>query len=184
MIGCLIHSSAVLFIPLYFVLNIKIRTSVKIISLIVISLSSTFIMPSIVNILLQTKHAMYLTNGAYSSLESVNLSTILNAFLFLIYEFAIDKDTEDRIYANCHYMGVIVSLFLTSLPLAMRVFMAFRYVEFLSIPNLISKLKVTACTKKILIGLIFIFYFIYFIHGVYIKNGNDVLPYKTFFSIN
>lgn len=182
LIGCLIHSSAILFLPLYFILNKKIKSSLKIISLIVISGSMAIILPIISNILLQTKHAMYITNGAYSALENINLSTVLNFLIFLIYEFVIDQDPKDRIYANCHYIGVISSLFLTSLPLTMRIFMAFRYVEFLSIPNLIEKLRIGKTSKKIIMALVIVFYFIYFIHGVYLENGNGVLPYKTFFS--
>ena len=35
--------------------------------------------------------------------------------------------------------------------------------------------------KKCILAFILIFYFCYFIYGVGVQNGNDVLPYKTIF---
>ena len=91
------------------------------------------------------------------------------------------KDKKDIIYSKCHLVGIIVSIFVTKIPLAMRIFMSFRYIEFLSVPNLLEKIKMKQTYKKFILIGIMISYFVYFIYGVYIKNGNTVLPYNTIF---
>lgn len=179
-IGFLFHSSAFIFFPLYFILNKKKKLSFKLILLLVIFLSSSIIMPYILNFLLTTKYAMYINNGAFSPLDSINLSSIINLTWFLAYELLLkEKDDEDTIYSNIHFLGIIISLFITSLPLALRIFMSFRYIEFISVPNLISKLKTNKLNKGIFTAFVLVFYFAYFIYGVGVQNGNDVLPYKT-----
>ena len=96
-------------------------------------------------ILAGTKYGMYLTNpGFWDAWEAWKLSNYLNLLLFLSYYFLIkNKNTKDVTYMNVHFLGVLVSLIVTSIPLADRVFIGFRFVEFLSVPNLISRLAVS-----------------------------------------
>ena len=124
---------------------------------------------------------MYLTNGAYTSLSTFNLSSILNLLCFLGYLFCSKKTLKNNVYLNIHFIGLIISLFLLRLPLALRLFMSFRYIEFLSVPNLIQDLDITKRKKILIIIGVVIFYIIYMINGVYVNNGNDVLPYRTIF---
>lgn len=131
---------------------------------------------------MQTKYYIYINNGAFNALSSLNLSSILNIIIFIAYEvFIPKKDKKDIIYSNIHFIGIIISLFLTQIPLMLRIFMSFRYIEFLSVPNLIKKLGLKKFNKKVIQIFVYIFYFTYFIYGVYIMNGNTVLPYKTIF---
>lgn len=180
-LGVINHESAILFIPLYFILGKKIKFKVKIAIIVIIAIMANFLMPFINNLLLNTKYAMYLTNGAYRTMETLNISTLVNILLWIIYCIFKCDDNQSTIYSNIHFCGIIVTLFLLRIPLAMRIFMSFRYIEFLSVPNLIDK-NVKYTNTKMLVGfLVMIVYFIYFIYGVFIKNGNIVLPYKTFF---
>lgn len=184
LIALTVHNSAIIFFPLYFILNKKFSKKFKIFSLLIVFLSIPTILPIITNFLLNTKYAMYITNDAYKPLDFINVSTILNILLYLAYELEIkdkDKDKYDVIYSNLHFIGIIVSIFVTRIPLAMRIFIYFRFIEFLSVPNLIDKIKVKKSSKGVIRFVVVILYFFYFIHGVYIENGNNVLPYKTYF---
>lgn len=184
LIALTIHNSAIIFFPLYFILNKNFSKKFKIFSILIIFLSIPIILPVITNFLLNTKYAIYIVNGAYKPLDFINVSTILNILLYLAYELKIkdnDKDKYDIIYSNMHFIGVIVSIFVTRIPLAMRIFIYFRFIEFLSVPNLIDKVKLKRSNKIIIRFTVIVLYFIYFIHGVYIENGNNVLPYKTYF---
>ena len=182
-IGCLFHSSAILFIPLYFVLNRRFKFKLKMIIVAVTILATKIIVPFIASILLQTLYAMYLTNGAYNSQDSLNFSMYLNIAIFVLYELVLRKKDDEQavIYSNVHFCGLIVSLLATSLPLMIRIFMAFRYVEFLSVPYLI-KIQTKPKYKQLITAFVIVLYFVYFVHGVLIKNGNTVLPYKTIFN--
>ena len=184
-IGFLFHSSAVLFIPLYFVLHRKYKFKTKLILILGTVLSSKIVVPFIASILMKTHYAMYLTNGYYSAQESLNFSMYLNIAFFLLYEWVLRKNRINElgtIYSNIHFCGVIVSLLATSLPLMIRVFMSFRFIEFLSVPYLAS-IKPKHKYRQIVELAIMILYIAYFVWSILIQNGNTVLPYKTIFSI-
>ena len=83
-IGFLFHSSAILFIPLYFILNKKYKFKMKMILIFATVLATKVIVPFLTSILLQTHYAMYLINGAYSSQDSLNFSMYLNILIFVL----------------------------------------------------------------------------------------------------
>ena len=183
-IGALFHSSAVLFLPLYFILNKKFKFKIKVTLIIGTIFASNIVIPFIVSILMKTRYAMYLTNGYYSAQESMNFSMYLNIILFLLYEWSLRERIADElgnIYVNIHFCGVIVSLLATSLPLMIRIFMSFRFIEFLSVPYL-ANIQRKRRYRQIIEFFILLLYFMYFVWGVLIQNGNTVLPYKTIFS--
>lgn len=182
-VGALFHASAILFLPLYFILSKKLSVKLKLFLILIM----IFILPISINIihnlLLTTKYSMYITTGAYNPLDAINVSTIINILLFVVYEYIYQtkkiQDKQFNIYNNIHFLGIIISLFITQISLAMRVFMYFRYIEFLSVPYLLSKMTTSKKNYKILMIIICALYFVYFIHGVYFENGNDVLPYQS-----
>ena len=184
-IGFLFHSSAILFIPLYFILNKKYKFKMKMILIFATILATKVIVPFLTSILLQTHYAMYLTNGAYSSQDSLNFSMYLNILIFVLYEIVIWMKKSDNnqaiIYSNIHFCGVIVSLLATSLPMMIRIFMSFRYLEFLSVPYLIE-IQPKRKYKQLIELAVILLYLVYFIYGVLIENGNTVLPYRTIFN--
>ena len=182
-VGVLFHTSAVLFLPLYFVLGKKIKFKFKITLIAIAIMASKIVVPFIASILMQTHYAMYLTNGYYSAQESMNFSMYLNIVIFLLYEWSLRKSDSNKFgtfYSNIHFCGVIVSLLATSLPLMIRIFMSFRFVEFLSVPYLVEMNRNKY--RQIIEVTIIILYFAYFVYAIIIQNGNTVLPYKTIFS--
>ncbi len=184
-IGFLFHSSAVMFLPLYFVLDKKYKFKTKFFLILGMIFASNILLPIIISILMKTHYSMYLTNGYYTAQQTINLSMYLNIFFFLLYEWILKKNEVSSeyaiIYSNIHFGGVIVSLFATSLPLMIRIFMYFRFVEFLSVPQLMN-ISHKNRYRQIIEFIVVMFYLAYFIWGVLIKNGNTVLPYKTIFS--
>lgn len=183
-VGFLFHSSAILFIPLYFIVNRKYKFKTKLLLICCTLLALNIVVPFLVSILMKTRYAMYLTNGAYSIQESMNFSMYLNIAIFLLYEITLRRrkiDEQGTIYSNIHFCGVITSLLSTSLPLMIRIFMSFRFIEFLSVPYLVE-IQSRRKYKQIIIMGVMALYFAYFIWGVLIQNGNTVLPYKTIFN--
>ena len=186
LVGFLFHNSAIIFFPLYFILNKRFKTTIKIAIIGIMIFISPLLLNYISRILLSTKYAMYITNGAYSPLEFINVSTVINILLFALYELYYRKqeknDSRYNIYSNIHFIGILVSVFMTKISLVIRIFMYFRYIEFLSVPYLLSKIKMNKKLYYIVVIVVLITYFVYFIHGVYIENGNTVLPYHSIFS--
>ena len=184
-IGFLFHNSAIIFFPLYFIIGNKFNLKYKILIIVFMSILLPTLLPILSNILLNTKYSMYLTNGAYNPLSTINVSIIINILLFVYYEIILkkkgDNDKKLNIYSNIHFIGIIVSFFTTKISLAMRIFMYFRYIEFLSVPFAIEKTSIAKGYKTIFKLLIICIYILYFIHGVYMENGNNVLPYNSCF---
>lgn len=179
-IGVLFHTSAIMFIPFYFIAQIDFKKKYFAVMAIVYLCSGTIV--SIASkILAGTKYGMYLTNpGFWDAWGAWKISNYLNLLIFLAYYFCIkNKNTKDITYMNVHFLGVLVSLIVTSIPLADRVFIGFRFVEFLSVPNLISRLAVSNKVKLFIKIVIYGLYFYYFIHNVLIGNSGGVMPYQS-----
>lgn len=180
-IGSLFHYSAIMFIPLYFIVNRDFKLSMKMFCLVFFFVCSGFVISNIITILDFTKYGKYVHEAdIYTSFEKLNFSTILNIGLWLCYELYFilskKKSRKDVIYSNIHFCGVMSTILGFYLPLGIRLFSYFRYIEFLSIPNLISKIN---GRYRILIKFIAItFYLIYFVLMIGFK-GEQYLPYKT-----
>lgn len=181
LLGASIHSSALLFIPLYFVFTKKTSLKFKIIFLLVVYGSSNIIFPHLVNMINGTKYSIYMVKDAYEVYGTFSVSSIINILLMFGYGFVDIDKIENRIYSNIHFVAAIISIFLPILPLANRLFIAFRYIEFISVPNLLLELKIKKSYGQMIKFAIYILYFVYFINGVYFGNSNSVLPYETIF---
>ncbi len=179
-IGTLFHTSAILFIPFYFIAKIDFKKK-YFAAMAIVYLCSGTIVSIAAKILAGTKYGMYLTNpGFWDAWGAWKLSNYLNLLLFLLYYFLIkNKNTKDVTYMNVHFLGVLVSLIVTSIPLADRVFIGFRFVEFLSVPNLISRLTVSYKVKLFIKIVVYCLYFYYFVHNVLMGNSGGVMPYQS-----
>lgn len=181
-IGTSFHTSAIIFIPMYFLLDKNIGKKKMLISILIVAIISPLILPYINNMLINTKYGVYINNVGFEALGKFNLASIINAIIFICYLYFTDaENNKNRLYLNIHFIGVIVSIFLLYIPLANRLFISFKYVEFLSVANLVKNNKIIK-NKRILEFIVVIFYIMYFVYSVYINNYNSVLPYKTIFS--
>lgn len=179
-IGTMFHTSAILFIPFYFIAKIDFKK--KYFAMMAIVYFGTGTIVSVASkILVGTKYGMYLTNpGFWDAWGTWKISNYLNLLFFLAYYFCIQKRSKkDVTYMNVHFCGVLVSLVVTSIPLADRVFIGFRFIEFLSVPNLISRLAVSYKIKLFIKIVAYALYFYYFIHNVLMGNSGGVMPYQS-----
>lgn len=178
------HMSALIFIPVYFLANYKFKSkNIFIIILIILCFISPLILPVLIQVLSGTKYVLYFLHNNYNPLNSLNFSSLFNLLLFIVYlyklNFKSNDDTYGYIFMLCHFIGVCLSIFLTSIPLVLRLFQSFRFIEFLSIPYLFD--NYFKKNKFVLYVGVISFYIFYFIFHVLINNANGVLPYLTIF---
>lgn len=175
-----VHTSAIIFIPFYFISKIDFNKKYFMMMLAVYVGTETIVAIAS-RILSGTKYGMYLTNpGFWDAWSTLKLSNYLNLFIFLAYYFCIKKkDAKDVIYMNIHFIGILVTLMITSIPLADRLFIGFRFIEFLSVPNLISKMHISSKIKLCVNMLVYVLYFYYFVHNVLQGNSGGVMPYRS-----
>ena len=184
LIATSIHKSSLIYLPIYFIDNIKIDYKRFIFISFVVILSKNIIFNLIEVILYGTKYHNYIT-GIYGVSSNSMVSPIINfiiIFIFLLFYKEKNNDVEYRIYLNIHIVTFLISLLLDTIPLISRVFLGFYHVIILSIPYLISLLKGKK-SKELVTLFVFLFFGIIFIYSIGIKNGNGVLPYKTIFSV-
>ena len=179
------HISGVVCVPLFFTLKKRTKLKTKIIIIVGCLLFSNLILPFIIRLINMTRYSYYITNSSMFSQNSLNVSMYINIFLFICYEYYFYRNKQhavtdrDIVYGNIHFYGLIVTMFVTSIPLAYRFFYTFRYIEFLSFPNLISHVekKYRALAEIALVAILFA----YFILMIGRNNSRDVLPYMTIF---
>lgn len=187
-VGILFHSSTILLLPLYFILTHKFTRNQRIITMVLLIVSMGFIGPKIIELISMTKYRGYLINEAYNVEGTISLSSIVNIIVYILFEINDRKNIDDKeynIYLNMHFFGVIVTILSTAIVIIFRLFLSFRFVEFLSIPYLVyyvNKINVKKKNKIILYCAIIAIFVGYFIYCIVIKNYNDTVPYKTIFN--
>lgn len=179
-IATFVHASAIFFIPFYFIAKIDFKKKYFLIMAIVYA-GSGIIVTIASKILAGTKYGMYLTNpGFWDAWSALKVSNYLNLLIFLAYFFCVKKkNKKDVTYMNIHFIGVLITLMVTSIPLADRLFIGFRFIEFLSVPHLISRLRLSSRSKSCIRVIAYILYFCYFIHNVLQENSGGVMPYRS-----
>lgn len=172
-LGILFHTSAILFIPIYFIKD-KIYNKKLYISLfgiaILLSFVDYFSLLSFVNELflhsnyIREKIALYTTDRQ----SFISLTLICKIFILIIfYLYAFDyKDKLHRLLFNIYYIGVLYTILLCNVPILMTRGTSFmRYAELLMIPIYLNNIKKLPDRKiHIVISvIIFSYYFIKFI---------------------
>lgn len=186
LLASLIHTIALIFIPVYFVSHLKITPKKLAIIAVIVVLGQTLIYNVIVRITDGTKYENYIT-GRYNVSENSMISPIINLSTLILCYYYKKKDEKNgqyddelNILTNIHIIALLCSLLLGTFPLASRVFVNFYHVQILTIPLLLNKEKRKSIRQILYMGYVFLFG-INFAYSVGIKNGNQVLPYKTIF---
>lgn len=186
LLASLIHKIALIFIPVYFIANLKIDIKKLIILTCIVVLGDAIINTFIFRLVQGTKYENYI-NGRYVVTENSMISPIINitTLALCLYYRKKDakkgiKDEELNIFTNIHILAFLCSLLIGTFPLASRVFVNFYHVQILTIPYLLY--KENRKQMKILMYLLYILGFAgIFGYSVGLKNGNKVLPYQTIF---
>ena len=183
LVASTIHKIALIFIPVYFISQIRIDKKLFVFLSVVIYTLIPFVFKILNVILFNTKYGNYLS-GYYQVNEGSMISPIINLLLIVICYFISDRtiyDSKLNIYKNIHILGFWCSMFLGTIPLISRIFVNFYHVIYLTIPYIISKFS-NSSTKKIMWFVCIIAFLVNFIYSIYLKNGNNVLPYNWIFN--
>ena len=186
LLASLIHKIALIFIPVYFVANLKINVLKLILLTCIVILGNTIINNFVVRIVEGTKYENYIT-GHYQVTENSMMSPLINVTTLILCFYYKKRDAKEgkedkelNILTNIHIIGFLCSLLLGTFPLASRIFLNFYHVQILTIPYLLS--KENRKQFKMAMYLLYILGFgTIFGYSVGYKNGNGVLPYQTIF---
>ena len=178
-----IHLSALIFIPIYFLCQIRIppRKGILVLS---ISIACMPFVRGIFNYIVSfTKYKWYL-NILYNKSDFSITDTIIGAILMFLGYFYYRNAKDDKTYSilmNLQLIAFIVSLYSTVIILAERIVPCFTAAELLFVPLILSQEK-DRKTRMIFTILLVTFFALtcYYTYGV--LGWSNILPYRSVFS--
>ena len=175
-----IHKSALLYIPVYFVLNRNFKFKTYLIWTLIFMALRVIILPLLSFFLQGTKWGNYV-NGTYAdpSANKLTVSQLINIFMFFVFCYYTPWGYKDRkflVFKNLHFLGLLSSLFMGVVPLVFRITTMFYLVSFLSVPYIVSRYVTKEWRSYVTVGVLLI-YGVLFVHSL-MNNGNNVIPYQ------
>ncbi len=180
-----IHSSAIIYIPVYFLYKFKADIKVHL----GIFFCSLFGFPVlkklIIAVISKTKYAWYL--GSLFDENNFYLIGFTFSFIILVvahFYYFYGKNQENKAYnffLNMEFIAMMSLLFSSIIPQSDRIYYCFNYIEILFVPLIVFSEKI-AHRRIVLYMSIFLFYLSKLLYDVYVNGWYYVIPYQTFFS--
>lgn len=184
----LIHASALVYLPLYYVTKVRpsLRRYITIFGICIITLPLLQILfKSLIN---ASKYAWYSTSVFNTGSEANNFYLLGFVFqlvmLVIMAYYRFTSDESDPIYdgmLNCYLLSVITLMFTSVLSQVLRVSQCFAYCQILLVPRMINREK-NRTRRIVLYILIIVLYTAKLLYDTYHLGWNDVIPYQTIFT--
>lgn len=169
------HQSALIMLPIYFLLTNKKLNVVKITTIVflVFILLSTPLLGTLINWTLDffpSHYSSYYEEGLQNSLRS----TLISSFFFFLILFNINKlEGQDLIYGKLSLIATIISLLAYKVSMISRIGMYFDVFLIVTIPVIFSKIKNVRLRTLLFVLMIFIYllrYWSFFNNDIWIDS--------------
>ena len=185
-IASLIHSSALLMIPLVFLLNANLSNKKKIGIVIILLVSRPILALGVKYIIMKTQYAWYYTSR-YNTGVTSNLLIIVNIIIFILNIIYTNrhykqKNDEYEILTNVNFIGLCILILSSYIPLVNRLVRYFSIFQILLLPQIFKKeenAKVRLVVELFTLGVLFIVMY----YQIIILKGEQVVPYRSIFDI-
>lgn len=187
LIASLIHTSALVYVPVYFVSRIKptARRYATVFGLCVVLLPALSYL--VESLLMMSKYSWYF-DSVFNTGEEANNFYLLgflfqSVLLWLLSYYRFTSTAEDPVYdsmLNCYFLSVISLLFTPVLSQFVRVSQCFAYCQILLVPRMINYEK-NPLRRLGLYALVIGLYVAKLLYDTYHLGWNGVIPYQTIF---
>lgn len=177
-LGITLHNSALIYLPLYFILD-KDCKKIRYLQILICVLIITPLIVNFLEIILEgTKYGNYISGHYADTTKKINVSQILNVIVFICYYIAKpqEKDKSFIVYRNVHFIGVLFTCLMGSVPLVFRMTTMFYLIQFLSVPYYYKYYVSKKYKLLFLLGILGIYMLL--LTNIFITNGNKILPYQ------
>ena len=178
------HTTAILLLPLYFILQYNYSKFLKLIILVTLLSTSNLLIVIIEN----SRYAMYLDFEKFiSDVSLVTYLTLLISIIITFFKFN-DNNPSTRILLNINYFSIIIiglMVVFANTPLIMvvgRISYYFTPVLIVLIPMSIDRLTITNNKKIILVVVSIVLYALCFISLYFNGVSNKLVPFTTIFN--
>lgn len=183
LIAATFHSSALIYIPIFFVCKRSINLKKQIFVLCVVIIAKPILGYFFNYIISLSKYSHYIGSiydtGIFSFWTFIINASIL-IFCYIFYKRGKD-DENYKIFVNIQFILVLLLLCSDVIPHISRIIINFTFSQIIFLPKIIKYIKISFIRKSAKIVII-ICYVIYMINTIVIKGYHEVLPYQTIFS--
>ncbi len=180
-----IHTSAIIFIPLYFLYGFKINIKVHVFLVIigaVLMVPMNYLLRAIIA---QTQYSWYLGSPYNELADFYVIGYVFSIILLILYDFYYcygdDKDDKDyNFMVNVQFLGTLVMYLTESIPQVSRFLICFSIPGLLCIPKMLRREKVD--NRRVVVSLLLIaLYLVKLLYDIYVNGWYDIIPYQTIF---
>ncbi|MDP4178302.1 MAG: EpsG family protein [Bacillota bacterium] len=179
-----IHSMAIIMIPIYFIVKVKINPIKMIIAIILVAIFSRFTNSFLYKAISLTRFVDYYSIERWETAKFQITQTIINSSFLLLY-FANYKQYKDDkqfiIYYNLQFLAVIACIFSAYVPLMYRIINLFTFLPIIEVPSLIRHIHNDIRVRSIITMVVFGACFGFMILDIVVKGNQGVLPYVSVF---
>ncbi len=185
LIASLFHLTAIVYIPLYIIINILFAKPVNKTKMVALSLFCIILVPVICLVLKKvialTPYAYFL-NSEQSGYSLLMILVNIIIFVFTLFYY----DSKDQTYQKLAFLQLITTLccacsvFLQNEEMWMRIIRITSTFQIILLPKIVLKERNQAC--RFAVGTLFIVvYSVYTLYTVYYQGGLEVFPYQFVF---
>ena len=175
------HSSCMAFILFYFISNIKLNPKTVFSVTAGLFIFGRVLGNIITNAVMNTKYAVYV-GSRFDTSEQGYIVLLMNIVILIFATVFYSDDKKFGQYYNLQVLAVWIALLNSEVALFNRIRWIFGLPCILLIPLAVCNIK-DIKSRRLVVVLIVLLYFVYASYTIGMKNGNTVLPYRTIFSV-
>lgn len=179
LIASLIHKTAILYLPVYFVRNINLSHR-KYIMIAVVAIFCAPIVNILYNYVGNYLYGWYISNEIGLGNSSIVMG-IINLFviiLSILFYNKVNTSVENRILLNIQLIAWVAFVTTQSLNESYRIVALFMYTSILLIPKIYETIKYKNNKRVVMLMIIILFSLCIY---VYLENDASMIPYRTIF---
>lgn len=181
-----VHTMAAVYIPMYWLCNIGINLKKRVTLLIGLAVARTVVGTLIRQVIMATSYSWYIgskfdINEDALLLLLVNIGTLALGLIFC----NKDESFYGKFFINMHTIATILSMYTSYLVVGVRIVYLFYFVNILSVPYFLSKVKErseNSNSSTIIHAVVYGVYIFYTIYTIYIIDSLNIIPYESIFS--
>ncbi len=178
-----VHYSSILFIPVYYLRNLKIPKR-KLFAFIGIDICVfTIGMSIIISILSNTKYGRLLTSHEVCGWKFTIFTIAINILILLVSYKNYSKRSSDIkycVYLNIQVVCLLITLVLRTIPLMERVYWIYSFPIIVTLPYLLEGIQKKAIRRGVTF-LILIIFAVYMFYDIGVLSDHGAIPYQWIF---
>ncbi len=185
LLACTIHTSALFFIPIYFLYGLRVHIKLHVISLLAGAVLMVPLNEVVKFVVSKTRYAWYLDSVFLDSTGFYIIGFVFSLIILFLYDFYYiygnDKDDKDyNFMVNMQWLVAFVTFLTPAVPQSSRLLLCFAAPVMFCIPKMFKREHLHSRRVVLIIVTITIF-LVKILYDIYVNDWYVVIPYQTLF---